>query len=225
MNTENDNSKPTGEMGLPVEQESACSSGCRCNTAGPAGKTRWIVGVIVLVAAGLLVARAMVKDNGAPTVPASTGFAALPAPKQALAPDVEAAPSDTNAVTAAPKEIAALSELNAVAADTIGVFIFLPAKSETTAKAPMAQIRSAARTMEPQLRGGKVGIFTLKTGSRDYEQIASQMAVPGVLAMVKGRGMSAASGEITETKLIQAFVAASGGSGCGAGGCGPRGCK
>ncbi|MBU4365897.1 MAG: hypothetical protein L6437_16565, partial [Kiritimatiellae bacterium] len=72
-----------------------------------------------------------------------------------------------------------------------------------------------------------IGIFTLKPGSRDYEQIATQMPVPGVLAMVKGRGMIPVSGDITETKLIQGFVAASSGGGCGpsSAGCGPAGCN
>ena len=34
------------------------------------------------------------------------------------------------------------------------------------------------------------------------------MAVPGVLALVKGRGMSAVSGEVTEAKLVQGYVGA-----------------
>jgi hypothetical protein len=50
-------------------------------------------------------------------------------------------------------------------------------------------------------------------------------SVPGVLAMVKGRGMSAISGEITEDKLVQGYVAASRSGGCDSGGCGSGGCK
>jgi hypothetical protein len=127
--------------------------------------------------------------------------------------------------TVAVQEIGALSDLNAVAANTDGVFVFLSGKNEPLIKAPLAQMRSAARTIESQ--GRKIGVFTLKTGSRDYEQVARQTPVPGVIAMVKGRGMSAVSGEITETKLIQAFVAASSAGGCGpsSAGCGPSGCN
>jgi len=69
--------------------------------------------------------------------------------------------------------------------------------------------------------GIKFGIFTLKTSSRDYEQFATAKAVPGVLAMVKGRGMNTVSGDITEWKLIQGYVAAS--SAAGSGGCCPSG--
>jgi hypothetical protein len=178
-----------------------------------------------LLVAGVLVVRAVVRNNGTQAAPASTQFAALPHPEQMPATDVAATPTDTDTV----KEIAALSDLNSVAADTAGVFVFLPGKTETTAKAPTALIQGAVRTMEPQLNGDKVGIFTLKMDSPDYEQVASQMAVPGVLAMVKGGSMSAVSGDITEAKLVQAFVAASSAGGCGpaSAGCGPSsaGCK
>jgi len=67
-------------------------------------------------------------------------------------------------------------------------------------------MKSAARAIEA--KGMKCGLFTLKPGCADYEQIAKQMSVPGVLALVKGRGMSAVSGEVTEAKLLQGYVAA-----------------
>lgn len=214
MNEQNDNQK---------QEDGACGPGCGCGTTGSGGRWRWIVGIVILIVAGVLVARAVVKDNGVQTAPASAGFAALPTTEQtAVLVEVAKPP-----VTDAPKEIAGLSELNTVAEDTFGVFVFLPGKTEATAKAPMAQMRGAARTIEPQLRGGKIAMFALKTGSPDYENIAKQMAVPGVLAMVKGKGMSATSGDITETKLVQALVAASSAGGCGpaSAGCGPSGCN
>ena len=74
-------------------------------------------------------------------------------------------------------------------------------------------MNKAARTIEAQ--GKKIGLFTLKPSSPDYDQIAGQISMPGVLAMVKGRGMSAISGDITESKLVQGFVAASSAGGCG----------
>ncbi|MEI7435510.1 MAG: hypothetical protein WCL16_01725 [bacterium] len=205
------------------QEPGACGPGCCCGTSGSGSRTRWIAGIVILLVAGALVARAMVKGSDTQANAATAGFASLPAPAQTPKSDAAAKP----AVTGAIKEIAALSELNTVAADALGVFVFLPGKGETSAKAPTAQIGSAARTMEPQLNGGKIGIFALKTGSRDYEQMASQTTVPCVLALVKGKGMSATSGEITETKLVQAFVAASSTGSCGPVGCGPSsgGCK
>lgn len=215
-------SKPADNMELLKQESAACGAECGCHaTTGGAGKTRWIVGALVLVAAGVLVVRAIAKDDGTETTPASTGFAALVAPEQTPA----SAATVTSAVTNTITEIAALSELNAVAADSYGVLVFLPGKDASTIQAPIAQMQGAARSIEPQLRGGKISMFALKTGSRDYERLARQMAVPGVVAMVKGGGMSTTSGDITETKIVQALVAASSSGGCSGGGCGPVGCK
>ena len=218
----NKDSKQNDNMEVLKQETSACGSGCDCHAKGSSGKTRMIIGVIVLAAAGALVARAVVKNNSTADAPASAGFAALPAAIQSSSNSVPAV-VDTNAV----KEISALSELNKVAKDMDGVFVFLPGKTNAAVKEATTQIRSAAQTIERQMKG-KIGIFTLKTDSRDYEQVSSQIAVPGTIAMVKGRGMAPVSGEITEAKLIQAFVSASSaGCGCGpsSGGCGPSGCK
>jgi hypothetical protein len=114
--------------------------------------------------------------------------------------------------------------LNSVAANTDAVFIFLPGKGGASGNPPSTPMRSAANTIESKI-GAKCGLFTLKAGSRDYDNIAAQISVPGVLVMVKGGGMVPISGDITETKLVQGFVAASRAGGCGAGGCGPSGCK
>ena len=208
MNPPNEDRKPTDNMELLKQQAAACGHGCGCHTPGASGKMRWMLGAVVLVAAGTLVARAVIKNNGASAATPAAGFTTTALTEQ------PAAPVPTTSDTVAVKEIGALSELNAVATDMAGVFVFLPGKSETTAKAPTAQIWGAAQAIGPKVRG-KIGIFTLKTNSRDYEQITAKIAVPGVLAMVKGRGMSVVSGEITEMKLVQAYVSASSAGGCG----------
>lgn len=243
MSAKNEDRKPTDNMDVPKQEASACGPGCDCHAGGPSNRMRWIAGVIVLVAAGVLVARAMMKTSGAPTDKAVSGFAALPTVGQAPAPAVGAIPATsalrqaerpsgrlpgdaaTNEASAAPvtvavQEIGALFDLNTVAADTGGVFVFLPGKDDPVIKAPLAQMRSAAKTIEAQ--GQKIGLFTLKTDSPDYAQVAAQTLVPCVLAMVKGRGMIPVAGDITEAKLIQGFVAA---SSCGPSGCGPSGCN
>lgn len=221
MTTNNENPKPTDNMALLKEQASACGAECGCHAAEKSGgKARWMVGAIVLVAAGVLVARAMVKNNAATTAPVTAGFG--------IATETAQPPASGGVATVtapvAVKELGALAELNTVAMEMAGVFVFLPGKNDPTAQVPAAQIRAAAQTIEPKIQG-QIGIFTLKTGSPDYIQLAGQMTVPGVLAMVKGRGMTPVSGEITEAKLVQAFVAASSAGGCGGGGCGPSGCK
>jgi len=217
MNTKSEEPKPSGNMELPIQESSTCGPGCGCHADLPSSRIRWIIGVIVLVAAGVLVVRAMVKDNGVSAVP---GFAAMATTGRTPSPAVLAA----NEASMVVKEINALSELNAVAVDKDMVFVFLPGKTDASGKAPTSQMISAARTIQSQ--GHKTGLFTLKTDSLDYKQLTAQVTAPGVLAMVKGRGMNAVSGEITETKLIQAFVAASSAGGCCPGGsgksCGPK---
>ncbi|MBU4200706.1 MAG: hypothetical protein KKG09_03465 [Verrucomicrobia bacterium] len=226
----NEDRKPTDNMEALKQEAAACGPGCGCHAAGPSGRIRWIVGAVIILAAGALVARAMIKNNNATAEKTATDFVSMSTAGQASAPAVGAVSATNETPTAtdtiAVQEIGALSDLNKVAADTGGVFVFLAGKNEPTVKAPLTPMRSAARTIESQARV-KIGLFMLKMGSRDYEQIATQMPVPGVLAVVKGRGMSAVSGEITEPKLIQGFIAASRTGGCGpsSAGCGPADCN
>jgi MYXO-CTERM domain-containing protein len=210
MNTPNENGKPTDNTELLKQQASACGPGCNCNATGTPGKTRWVIGAIVLVAAGVLVARDIIKSDAAPPQTSGQAFA-LPI-------------ATINSSTAAPtteksmEPIGSLSELNTVATNLDAVFVFLPGKEGTSGNSPAATMNKAARTIEAQ--GKKIGLFTLKAGSSDYDQIAGQISLPAVLAMVKGRGMSPISGDITETKLVQGYIAASSAGGCGAGGSG-----
>jgi len=224
MTTKNDDRQPSDNMELLKQQASACSPECGCHAAGPSGRIRRILGVIVLVAAATFVARAVIKNNGGSAAKAVSSFAPVSTAERAPAADgVSASPSIDEPITSEDivgKEIGALSDLNTVAGSTDAVFVFLPGKSGTPAKAPTEQIRGAAMKIESSL-GSKVGIFTLKTSSRDYEQLAKASALPGVLAMVKGRGMSTVSGDLTEAKLIQGFVAASRAG--ASGGCCPSG--
>jgi hypothetical protein len=205
MNIPNENGKPTDNMELLKEQASACGPGCGCHATGTQSKTRRIIGALVLVAAMAMVARAVVKSNAAPPQTSEQAFA-LPT-------------AATNSGTSAPtteksvETIGSLSELNTMATNLDAVFVFLPGKEGVSGNPPSTPMKGAARTIEAQ--GKKIGLFTLKAGSSDYDQIAKQISVPGVLAMVKGRGTSPISGDITETKLVQGYLAASSAGGCG----------
>jgi MYXO-CTERM domain-containing protein len=216
MNSSNEDRKPTDNMELLKQQASACGLGCNCNATGTPGKVRWVIGAIVLAAAGVMVVRAMITNNGASSQSSAPAFAALAATPTPVGESARA----TNSSTAAPtteksvETIGALSELNTVATNFDAVFVFLPSKEGTSANPPSTPMNGAARAIESNA-GKKCGLFTLKAGSPDYDQIAGKISLPGVLAMVKGRGMSAISGDITEAKLVQGFVAASSAGGCG----------
>ena len=104
------------------------------------GKTRWVIGAIVLVAAGVMVVRAMIKSDGASPQSSAPAFAALAA---SPTPAGESGTA-TNSVAAAPAAetsvgttIGALAELNTVAAKTDAVFVFLPGEGGRFRQSPL----------------------------------------------------------------------------------------
>jgi hypothetical protein len=122
------------------------------------------------------------------------------------------------------KPLDSLASLNKVAADSDAVFVLLGAEDQLDMKPITKEVELAAKKI--QANGMRVSAFTLKKDSPNYTQLAKQFSIPCAVAMVKGRGISAVSGEITEAKLIQAFVTASrSGSSCCPGGgptCAPK---
>lgn len=261
MNAPNEERKPKDNMELLKEQASACGPECGCHATSGAGATRWIVVGVVLLAVAVLVGRALMKTDVTANQPqlAAPAFATAQlteeTPSTASVPkDAPAAnkPTSTEALpTTAPatvpaaktqvalaekkivgRSVAGLDDLNAVAANMDAVFVFVPSKAVATDSPPSDPMESASRKLKEQ--GYQVGLFTLQTDSRDYDRVVARVSVPGILVMVKGRGMGAVSNEITEAKLMQGFVTAlsaggcgpsSGGCGPGGGGCGPSGCR
>jgi len=214
MSTINEDRKQPENEATPKEQASACCGpGCGCGAGTKSSNARWVIGAAVLVIAGLLVVRGMVRNDKGGAA-AAAGFV------NPVAAEVTSSGTGTNGEAVMVEEktvgatLGAFSELNTTAAKTDAVFVFLPAREGSSDKAPSAPMRAAARTIEG--KGMKCALFTLKAGSADYEQIAKQVQVPAVLALVKGRGMSAVSGEVTEAKLLQGYVGA-----CSSGGCAP----
>jgi hypothetical protein len=213
MNTPNENGKPTDNTELLKQQAASCGPGCNCNATGKPSNKRWVIGAIVLVAAGVLVARDIVKSDAAPAQTSEQAFALPTAATNSIAP----APTTEKRM----EPIGALAELNAVAVKLDAVFVFLPGKDGTPSNSPASTMNKAARTIEAQ--GKKIGLFTLLPSSHDYDQIEGKISLPAVLAMVKGHGMNTISGDITETKLVQGYLAASSAGGCAPGsGCCPK---
>ncbi|MFH1718712.1 MAG: hypothetical protein ABIF19_15255, partial [Planctomycetota bacterium] len=107
-----------------------------------------------------------------------------------------------------------LASLNNVAADTDAVFILLAADDQEGSRAATEQIEAAAKMIRSN--GTRISAFRLKQGAPNYANLTKQLSAPCVLAMVKGGGVSGVpAGQITETKLVQAFVTASSpSSGC-----------
>ena len=183
---------------------------CDCRASSSfSGKLRAVIGSAVLIAAALLVARAIARDGGS--------FSKTDAQAQAfvmpVAATVTTATTKTQSIIGT--EIDSFAALNRVAAQTDAVFLFLPGKN---GKLPSDAVKGASAKIEKQ--GQKCGLFTLKTSSPDFAQLTSQATLPAVLVMVKGKGTIWVSGDITEEKLVQGYVTASRvASCCSGGGC------
>ena len=152
---------------------------------------------------------------------------ATPPPAVKASASTVAKPPEVAPMVCCGQPILALGDLNRVAMDRDGVFVFLAGKDAGQARATATLIEKAAATIRG--KGINMGLFTLSDDSPEYGNLAAQVPPPGVIALVKGKGANAVTGDITESKLVQAFVAASSGGGCGSGGasCGPAsaGCR
>ena len=207
-----------------VEETAQCGPGCNCGATGLRRNGKLAICLIVLLAALLVLARGFTRKAETGTAQAKTAFSTtLPAspPETPLATAEKANATQTNQARSAVwgEPLAGLADLNQVAAQTQAVFIYLPKKGQGPIESVKQQIERAAG--KAQSGGTKMGCYTLDANSDDYTKVTSQAPSPCVLAMVKGGGGSAVSGEITEEKLLQAIVTASRPSSCGPSGCAP----
>ena len=209
-----------------------CCDGDSCCPSGSddSGKGwKMVVFILIVVAAGVVLARSLIDKSNSAIDQTQPLFATIPPesnPHTPSPPDntIKKDVSDKAETTLWGQELDSLASLNKIAGDTDAVFVFLATDSQQGDQTITSQIKAAAKTL--QSNGIRISAFTLKKDSLDYTQLAKQSSIPCVLAMVKGRGMSGVSGEITDTKLVQAFVTASRSvSGCGPSGCGPSGCS
>lgn len=225
--------------------QSCCEGGDCCSPAASGAGKKWkmVVFLVIVVATGAVLARSLIRRSDSATDQTQQSFAAIQ-PEEAPLPgtaikaqtpttskngsESASAPSDTTKedmpVKAAPAlwgpELDSLASLNKAATNSDAVFILLAGDESQGSQTISKEIEAAAQKI--QSAGVRVSAFSLKKGTQSYVQVAGQFSVPCVLAMVKGGGASGVSDPITETKLIQAFVAASRpSSGCGPAGCGP----
>jgi len=217
----------------PGNEAPVCGPRCACGTPSGGRKMKIAVSLIVLLAvAGIFIYKAVaakdsVSDNTAATGGEAFAFA-QPAPS--ATPGAETQPSGTATPDAAKagqkvgEYLESLSALNKVAINQDAVFVFIPAPKSDLAD---AKTNTALLAAQRTLKSSKItlGLYTLPTSSPDYSGISKQVQAPAVLVACKGKGMAAVSGDVTEQKLLQAFVASSSAGGCGAGGCGPSGCN
>jgi hypothetical protein len=212
-----------------------CDGGsCCASDSNSAGKSwKIVVFILIVLAAGVVVARSFIRKSD--SVAEQGTFAAIqPGVKlDTLLPQIaEAAkqgPTASKGGTAIPAaanekteedvsdkaspalwgpELDSLVSLNKAAADIDAVFVLLAAEGQQDIQTITNEIEAAAKKI--QAGGISISAFRLKQSAPNYANLTKQLSAPCVIAMVKGGGMSGVSADqIIETKLVQAFVAAS----------------
>ena len=244
--TEKENTGEEGQAGSDSSQPS-CGPDCECNTEKRlSNRTKAIISLVIVLAAGAVLTRTIVRKTSVSTNDDNQSFSTVKpqqnkeitslvntasepdkvkgtAPKSENIADKTLKPS-TASSSLWKKPLNSLSSLNTVATSNDAVFVLLSEGAVEGSASEVSQINAAAKTITS--RGVNIAAFSLRKDAPEYSGMAKQLSGSGVLVMVKGRGMSGVPGsELTEEKLIQAYVAASQPrSGCGPT-CAPSDCK
>ncbi len=190
--------------------------------------------IVVVIAAGVVLARSFIEKSDADGDQSQQTFAPIQMDSisDAPSPQNDTAKADTsvesNSQIEAPAvadeaksqdipgkpalllggaELDSLASLSRVAANTDAVFVLLSAKDQQANQTIGKEIDAATERLEAN--GIRVSAFRLVEAAPEYAQLSKQVPVPCVLAMVKGGGTSVVSDGISEAKLVQAYVTAS----------------
>lgn len=199
-----------------IEVSSQCEPGCNCGTTGLGTKWKLTICLGIVIAAAVVLAHGLVRKAESKPKQGQNEFAVAAPAISPMAP----ATAEKSSLWGEP--LKSLTSLNKVAIQKDGVFLYLPVKGRGLDETVKLQVEKAAR--EAQSGGKMIALYTLDDNSPDYAQVTSKIPAPCVLAMVKGGGVRAVTGDISDGKLLQALVEASRPSGCGAT-CGTSGCQ
>ena len=242
-----DGQESTGNAQACCPSADGSESCCQPDSKGISKRGRTAIFIFIVLAAGVVLARSLLIKPDSSTSQAESSFVTIqleaksntPSPVNPTAKKEIPAKSqgvillvkdttgegvfDKTASALWEAELGSLASLNKVATNTDAVFVLLAAEDQQGSQTITKEIDAAVKKIKSN--GVRISVFRLKQAVPDYAQLAKQFSVPCVLAMVKGRGMSAVSGEISEANLIQAFVAASRPtSGCCPSGAGASSC-
>ena len=211
-NNNDTNSSETHDVGSPGKFP-GCGPGCDCGVPPVNTKLKIFICLVVAVAVcGILFFKiSSARQN---TSDSAKGGFSNPSAKTGPVTNSASQQGGSGAV------VPAINALNTVAGKLDTVFILIPNKDNAP---PTKETGSVLAAVERTLneKGLNTGIFTLQTDSPDYPDIVAKMSAPGIAVLTKGRGIGFVSGGISETNLMQAYVASTRGGGCGPKGCPP----
>jgi hypothetical protein len=209
----NDDKEQANSQESASDLQPCCDGGSCCSSSSDGAGKNWKIAVFVLIviAAGAVLARSLIRKSDSATEQGQQQFAIIQPESGGYidAPSmVDGTVSNQPASSLWGKPLDSLASLNEAASDTSAVFILLAAEDQQDMQSITREIEAAAKTIMDS--GTSISAFRLMQGAPNYANLTKQLSVPCVLAMVKGCGLSGVpAGQITETKLVQAFVAAS----------------
>jgi len=203
-----------------LPQLSSTSDSCGCGAQSEKGLDKglkMVIFIIVMLSAFVVAAHSLLKEKskGDSAIGNTQSFAS------ALLPDKGGSPVGTEEISDQPAK--ADEKLCGISLDSIKslskiadekkadvVFILLSGENRESASKASSQVETTLNKLLAD--GKKVEAFTLKKNAQGYDQLVKQFSVsslPCVIVSGKGCGSVAVSGEITESKLLGAFVKAS----------------
>lgn len=195
-----------------------CAPGCDCREPAAGKVSQKIKVAISLVVVLAVVGIVVFKTTGAgqnPTIAVPQGGNA-PFVTTTAGPVTSSA--DQQGGSGAP--LSAIADLNRVAAKLNTVFLLIPSKNNArTTKETVDAVAAVERALNA--KGLSTGIYTLQSASPDYPDLAAKVTAPGIAVLTKGGGIGFVSGGISETSVMQAYVASARTGGC----CPPSGGK
>ena len=186
----------------------SCGPGCDCGKPAGKGGTKLKV-VICLVVAVAVVGILLFKTTNARQSGSDIGQSGFSSTFASTGTVINSAGQQGG--SGAP--ISAIAELNTVAAKLDTVFLVIPSKDNAPiTKETTSVVASVERTLNA--KGLSTGIYTLQAAAPDYPDVAAKVTPPGIAVLTKGRGIAFVSGGISESNLMQAYVASTRGGGC-----------
>ena len=213
----NDDKEQANNQQSASDLQPCCDGGSSCTSSSDGAGKNWkiVLFILIVIAAGAVLARSFIRKANSSANQGQQQFAIIQ-PESASYIDAPSIADDTTETDVSNQPVSSLwgkpldslASLGEAASDTDAVFILLAAEDPQDMQPITRVIEAAAKTI--QAGGTRISAFRLKQGAPNYANLTKQLSVPCVLAMVKGCGLSGVpADQITETKLVQAFVAAS----------------
>jgi len=188
------------KLNLTSEQ---CGPGCDCGKPAGSNKMKLAISLLALLVAGGIIAYKMTNAKAGAPASNNAAFATIGQP--------------SGQGNGAGETLDSLNSLNEKAVDKDAVFICIPAPGgDGTVKKETAE---AINAVMKDLKANKVdaAMYTLKPGSPDYARLTAKPTPPEVMVISKGGSAVMVAGVLTQTELMQAYVASTRSGGCGSG--------